>query len=984
MGPIGGRCFTVMRRSACRRSLRATLIAAASLLALPAIASAQVQVSVGGYDVPSGPDPTHAVYVSGTNANDQITVTFLAHGTPSLGDDQLRISSTLGAVSDNDGPGVGECDDDPATSGAVLCDLGALDPQWIVVGAGGDDQIVMNGDATPSTVTAWVFGGYGDDLITAGAGPQRLYGEGSGTDSAQCGVFETCDDTISDGLGRDRVFGEGGDDTVLQTPLGGAAPDQDEDDINLGDGDFDTVSYANREAANAVTIRLGATDGWDDTPGEALTASGTPGEEDDIQSGAERAIGTSGADTFRTPSYPFPATLDGGGGDDVYWAGPAAETFVGGAGTDTVRWDDADWAFASVVASLDGVANDGDDPGSAPDNVQSDVERIVGTSGSDTLTGGASSSCLLAGGPGNDALTAGTGGCVLDGGDGFDTLLGGAGADVLRPGASSTTTPDDLTFGGGSDTVDYATTPLTGAVSSINSVKASASVGAANWCWNLGIGTGSTSALKDVAGAQHRDVWHDAPETIIGTTHGDTLCGGANATTLDGGDGTDNLYGAGGNDVISGGAGNDVLNGQGGDDTLDGGDGADNVNGGAGSDVVDGGPGNDPHVRGGGGSDVIRGGAGDDVLDEVSYSAVLIGQIGDELDAGDVLDGGPGSDTVNGNAGDDSMPCNADTLGDLWTDSGGGAETLDCSAYGGPITYSAGTGIDAIVGTAFGDTLSGAARLEGRGGNDVLTGTDGADQLIGGDGNDALNGGAGDDVLEGGRGGDVLRGGPGTETISYADRGSGVNVTIGSGANDGPAGEGDDVGGDIEIVVGTDFADTLVGNDDANVLRGGAGADTLTGGGGADQLFGEDGDDMLDGGAGADVFAGGAGIDTANYRTRAKSVTVTIGKGAANDGEKKEGDDVGADVENVLGGRGKDVLIGNAAKNLLRGGPGNDKLTGGAGVDQLYGDAGNDVLDARDSKPKDRKAKELVDGGAGKDRARADAKDKLVRIELRG
>src|SRR4029434_6559459 len=64
----------------------------------------------------------------------------------------------------------------------------------------------------------------------------------------------------------------------------------------------------------------------------------------------------------------------------------------------------------------------------------------------------------------------------------------------------------------------------------------------------------------------------------------------------------------------------------------------------------------------------------------------------------------------------------------------------------------------------------------------------------------------------------------------------------------------------------------------------------------------------------------------------------------ANDGELGEGDNVHADVENVIGGNGDDKLEGSAANNVLRGGNGNDTLSGNAGNDTLDGGAGSDEL----------------------------------------
>jgi Ca2+-binding RTX toxin-like protein len=61
-------------------------------------------------------------------------------------------------------------------------------------------------------------------------------------------------------------------------------------------------------------------------------------------------------------------------------------------------------------------------------------------------------------------------------------------------------------------------------------------------------------------------------------------------------------------------------------------------------------------------------------------------------------------------------------------------------------------------------------------------------------------------------------------------------------------------------------------------------------------------------------------------------------------GEVGENDSIAADIENLTGGSGNDLLRGNASANLIHGGAGNDTIEGGAGNDALYGDAGNDLL----------------------------------------
>src|SRR5205807_448341 len=93
---------------------------------------------------------------------------------------------------------------------------------------------------------------------------------------------------------------------------------------------------------------------------------------------------------------------------------------------------------------------------------------------------------------------------------------------------------------------------------------------------------------------------------------------------------------------------------------------------------------------------------------------------------------------------------------------------------------------------------SGINHLMGGPGNDVLNGDDGNDSLDGGAGNDALNGGPGDDTLDGGLGADALSGGDGTDLVDYSNEIGPVSATPNGVADDGSAGEGDNIAGDVE------------------------------------------------------------------------------------------------------------------------------------------------------------------------------------------
>lgn len=110
------------------------------------------------------------------------------------------------------------------------------------------------------------------------------------------------------------------------------------------------------------------------------------------------------------------------------------------------------------------------------------------------------------------------------------------------------------------------------------------------------------------------------------------------------------------------------------------------------------------------------------------------------------------------------------------------------------------------------------ARVETGAGDDVLRGGDGPDLLIGGpgrdrlygrDGNDELqgdadadrlDGGNGDDQLQGGLGPDVMIGRSGTDTAVYVGRDGPISATMDDVADDGEAGEGDDIRSSVELV----------------------------------------------------------------------------------------------------------------------------------------------------------------------------------------
>jgi hypothetical protein len=186
--------------------------------------------------------------------------------------------------------------------------------------------------------------------------------------------------------------------------------------------------------------------------------------------------------------------------------------------------------------------------------------------------------------------------------------------------------------------------------------------------------------------------------------------------------------------------------------------------------------------------------------------------------------------------------------------------------------------------------------------------------------------------------------------------------------------------------------DQLTAEHAYGVLDGGPGQDVIEASENGMLLSGGPGRDILTGGPGRDVFAlggawspdgdndqadGGGGIDAVSYTSRQESVTVDLARGIGGDSGRER--DRLANIENIYGGAGTDVLIGDDGPNViyaapayapgdplpkptsdwLQGNGGDDQLYGAGGRNQLRGNAGNDQIQVM--------AGNLVSGGSGDD-----------------
>ncbi|WP_343525506.1 cadherin domain-containing protein [Sphingomonas sp.] len=803
-----------------------------------------------------------------------------------------------------------------------------------VLGSQYDDLLVGSAGAND------LAGGDGDDVLVGGGGADTLEG-GAGEDIADYSASTAgVNVNLSTGLGQggdaegDRlsgiedVIGSAFDDVLTGDDndnrfVGGAGADR-----MVGGGGIDTADYSTSQVAVSVSL--------DGRVGQGGDAQG------DTLSGIENLIGSDLNDQLGGDGGAN--TLTGGKGDDVLTGRGGADLLIGGDGLDTADYSDS---TAAVDIGLDGSANHG---GDAEGDVYDGIEALVGSAWNDRLRG-SDGADVLHGGGGDDVLMGSLGADVMDGGDGIDTadyhastaaitvdlqagtgagglaggdtlnsiehvigtdfndtlkgsaadetLEGGAGDDLLSGGAGA----DTLDGGAGTDTASYA--------------DSSAGITIAM--------DGSVGSGGDAQGDRLISIEH-----VVGSAFDDRIIGTAGADVIDGGAGADVLIGNDGDDVLSGGSGDDRLIGGAGSDTLNGGEGDDDLIGGAGADVLIGGSGSDTANYATSAASVqvnlATGTAhgGDAEGDTLSGIENLTGSAGD-----DVLTGDAGANILTGGAGDDLLigGAGADTLV-----GGDGIDTVDYTASSTGVAVDLTTGF-AQYGDAEGDRLSGIENV---------IGTAFGDQLRAGASGSVLTGGAGNDVLVAGAGADRLDGGDGIDTASFANSTAGVIVDLKAGRADGGDATGDMLTS-IENLIGSADDDVLTGGDGGTVIDGGAGDDVVTGGAGADVLMGGSGDDMLAGGAGADTLQGGAGFDTADYRASGAGVTVDLAAGTGRGGDA-EGDRL-TGIEAVLGSAYSDVLTGNAGANTLSGGAGDDVLIGGAGADSLQGGAGFDTAD---------------------------------------
>jgi Ca2+-binding RTX toxin-like protein len=664
----------------------------------------------------------------------------------------------------------------------------------------GNDTFTVDTSVPPS-FSVDIFGGAGTDTLTGGLARDVIEGDagqdtingGANGDRLTGGSFSVADDsaadTLSGGIGDDRLRNSGGADTYS------------------GGDDTDTVDYSFTGGSAGVDADVG-TGSADDGPG--CPGAGCDG--DTIQDDVEDLIGDDGNDTLGgSTSATSPNVLFGAQGNDTLRGGSGTgpdgpDEFNGNGGTDTVtyglRADDID-------ADIGGGNNDGGDlvpadatagcpggPDCEDDDIGLDVERITGGDGDDDLIGSNDSDAAS-----NPSFTSAN---TLNGGDGDDELDGGASAgadadDVFIGGSNGTAGGQNGSRG---DTVTYAT----------RTVSVTASIGDL-----LADGSGGCPTRTS---CEDDDVRFDI----------ENLTGGASRDTLIG-DGDNNRFLAGA-----------------GDDTMRGG----RTAGADGSDTFDGG------AQGPAGDTVSYENRSDGVTAIIDFGVITEDTIAANVDnlvggsGPDLLAGDPDVNRLDGRGGDDALNGDFNNPGPDAADrfiGGANGNAGDTVSYA-----SRDDGVAATIGGtgAEGDTIDAdIENLTGGDGADDLTGSASANILTGRESDDTLTGADGEDTFDEGsaaNGADDFVGGPDADTVSYRARSVVISASINDVANDGEAGEADDVTTSVEILSGGSAGDTLrtSGSTAANTLFGRAGVDSLN------AVDGIGGNDTVNGGPNTD------------------------------------------------------------------------------------------------------------------------------------
>jgi hypothetical protein len=723
----------------------------------------------------------------------------------------------------------------------------------------------ISGDAAGDSYTNIqnATGGAGDDIIVASAVANVIDG-GAGTntvsyESSTAGV--KVDLYLNQGFNNDAAG-----DTYLniQNATGGAG-----DDTFVGNGvansfeggtGSNTISYEHSGAAVKINLTTGS--------GSQGDAAG------DRYYNIQNAIGGLGNDTIVGSS--------------------ATNAIDGGAGVNTVSYENSTTAVKVNLAIGQGLLGD------ALNDTYVRIQNVTGGAGDDILVGSADVN-VIDGGAGNNTVSyeSSTASVTIDlklaqgqaGDANGDTYLniqnatGGSGDDLIVASAVANV----IKGGGGINTVSYATSAIGVKVDLANNVGTNGDA-AGDTYENIQKVIGSAADDIFVGNSQANEFWGGAGNNTV------SYEASTAAVTVDlqlqtgtAGDANGDIYHSIQN--ATGGAGNDLLIASSDINKIDGGAGINTVS----------------YVRA----------TGDVKVNLATRQGLLGDALGDTYTNIQNATGGAGNDTIV-----------ASSVANV-IDGGAGNNTVSYESSTAAVTIDLGAGTGSN-GDAQGDTYFNIQNATGGAGNDLII----ASGVI-----------------------NVINGGAGNNTVSYQNSTASVKVILEYGATPG-SGVGGDAAGDtytnIQNAIGGAGNDIFVGNAVTNVFNGGAGSNTVsyensTGAVTIDLINqrGTQGDANNDtyvliqnatGGAGDDTFIassvtnafnGLGGSNTVSYAGQGASVTVNLNTGVGANGYAAG--DTYSSIQNVIGGNGADILFGYGVvgvKSVLTGGQGGDTLTG--------------------------------------------------------
>ena len=849
--------------------------------------------------------------------------------------------------------------------------------QLNIFGLAGDDFLTLD-ESNGALPKAQMFGGTGNDVITAGSGNDLLFGE-SGNDTL---LGKGGSDQLFGGAGDDVLVGGDGDDLMF----GGAGNDRmiwnpgDDTDLMEGGDGLDTAEVNGGGGAEVFTVTANGTrvrfDRLDPAP-FSLDIGTTEQLELDMGGGNDRFSATGNLAAL------ISITVDGGAGHDTILGSNGADTLFGGDGNDFIDGQQGnDLVFLGA----------GDDvfqwdPGDGSDAVEGqdglDTMLFNGSAGSEIFQATANG--------GRVTFTRNLGNIVMDTNSvekftinalgGTDTIIindtagtglqehvvnlagtiggstGDGAADVVIVNATNANDIIDV-FGAGNDVVVVGASAL---------VTVNDSEGANDSLVINGLGGNDGITATTLAAGIIK-------LTLDGGAGDDTILGSQGADVILGGDGNDFVFGDNGNDVALLGAGDDVFQWDPGDgnDTIEGQDGTDTLLffGSNASETI--------NILANGGRALFLRDVANVTMDMNDLEVIQFRALGgaDNIVVGDLSgtdvtsigldlrgpngggDGAADTVTVNGTNGDDTFGVAGDAGGVTVFGLQAAVDIFHMEVVNDRLVLNGLGGDDVIDATSL---EAGAIQLTMNGGlgDDLLLGSEGDDLINGGDGNDLALMGAGDDtfVWNPGDDNDTVEGQAGFDTLQFNGANAAEIITIS--ANGGRAlffrnianvtMDLDDVeqinfkalGGADTIVVndltGTDVQEVLI---DLSAAAGG-------GDGQVDQVIlnGTSGDDVvLVVGDGSEVTV--FGLD---YLVRITGFDAALDRLVIN---TLAGDDVveasGLDVSSILltadGGDDDDILIGGDGNDTLFGGAGDDVLIGGLGLDILDGGTGDNIV----------------------------------------